>query len=141
MDLRNNLLNAPPILQAFVLADHIYTDAATGKRIVAGTFGQIYVTTFPAKHPSSCALVMLTEFNGTAPLQLRFVRLRDNRVLMQSGKIQVECDDPLAVVDLAIAIPAIPLPEAGRYCFECHVDDMLIGAVRLTATQLSTEGG
>ena len=123
MDLENSPVNALPILQAFVLADHVYTDATTAKRIVAGTFGRIYAKKFPAKHPYSCAFIMLTEFVGKAPLQLRFVRLRDNRVLMQSGEIQIECDDPIAVVDMAIAIPFIPLPEEGEYCFQCHVDN------------------
>ncbi|MCG8409243.1 MAG: hypothetical protein MI923_28910 [Phycisphaerales bacterium] len=130
-------MNALPILQAFVLADHIYTDAATGKRIVAGTFGHISANEFPAQHPPSAAFVMLTEFVGSAPLQLRFVRLRDNFVIMQSGEINIECDDPLVVLDMAIAIPAIPLEEPGLYCFECYVDGNLIGSVRLTAALLS----
>ncbi len=32
-----------PVLQAMVLADHVYQDKNTGKRIIAGTFNQITV--------------------------------------------------------------------------------------------------
>ena len=129
-------MNALPILQAFVLADCVYTDAVTRKRVVAGTFGQISASKFPATHPSADAFIMLTEFVGKAPLQLRLVRIKDNLVIMQSGKIEIECEDPLAVVDLAIPIPGIHLPEPGPYCFECYVDGSLIGSVRIMATLL-----
>jgi len=127
-------VNAPPILQAFVLADHVYTDAESGKRIVAGTFGQIRSRSFPTKHLPSYAFLVLTEFVGNAALRLRFVRARDNTVLMQSGEIEIDCDDPLAVLDFSIAIPLIPLPEEGLYYFECYVAESLIGSIRLQAS-------
>jgi len=33
-----------PVLQALILADHVYVDAATGKRVICGTFSAWYFT-------------------------------------------------------------------------------------------------
>lgn len=126
-----------PLLKAFVLADHVYTDALTAKRVVAGTFNTVSVKSFPGVHKKADAFILITECSGKTLIQLRFVRLRDNQLLMESGEIQIESDDELAVLDLAIAIPAIPLPEEGGYCFECYANGSLIGNVRLTAKQSS----
>lgn len=133
-------MNASPVLKAFVLADHIYTDAETGKRVIAGTFSNIWAAKFPSMHVPCHAFIVLTEFVGRASLQLRYVRLSDNRVLMQSGKVEIECDDALAALDLAMAIPGIPLPEPGDYGFECYVADSLIGIVRVRVVSAAGKG-
>ena len=31
-----------PLLQALILADHVYQDAQTGKKVIAGTFNQLF---------------------------------------------------------------------------------------------------
>ena len=36
-----------PVLQAMVLADHVYQDRQTGKYIIAGTFSQIIFGSVP----------------------------------------------------------------------------------------------
>lgn len=129
-------MNSPPVLQALVLADHIYTDES-GKRIICGTFSRIYCRQFPTTFSrSTFAFVLLADVVGTLTLQLRFVHLKDNVILMQSPPIILQSQDPLTPVDLAIEIPPFPLPEEGVYSFECYADNTLIGSVRLQASKV-----
>ena len=132
-------MNSSPVLQALVLADHIYTDES-GKRIICGTFSRIYCRKFPTTFDrSTFAFVLLADVIGALTLQLRFVYLKDNRILMQSPSIRLQSRDPLTPVDLAIKIPPFPLPEEGIYSFECYADETLIGLVRLQVSKV-TEG-
>jgi hypothetical protein len=134
-------VTSTPILQALVLADRIYTDADTGKRVIAGTFNRVQCKSFPIQHAECVwAFLLLTELVGRTSLQLRFVRLSDNLVLMESKKIGIESSDPLAVLDMAIMIPPLPLPNAGVYCFECYANEALIGSVRLVVTPYARGG-
>lgn len=129
----------PPVLQALVLADHIYTEES-GKRIICGTFSQIWCSRFPAflERPT-WAFVVLADAIGIAILQLRFVHLKDNRVLMQSPEIRIRSENRLMPIDLAIQIPPFPLPEEGAYGVECYVDKTLIGSVRLQVGMTKTQ--
>lgn len=130
-----------PVLQALVLADHIYTDER-GKRIICGTYSQIRLPRFPAMFGrSTWAFILLADVIGTAVLQLRFVHLKDFRVLMRSSEITLQSEDRLIPLDVAIEVPPLPLPEPGMYGVECYVDAELIGSVRLQAIQAQAPGG
>ena len=123
-----------PVLQALVLAEHVYQDKATGKMIIAGTFNRLFVHRRdapsdnapklgqepgqqsgqtpgqepgqgPASQPgqpqpaegfhkidprsvsrvgSPWAYVSLTEIRGTVPLELRYVDLNDNVIMLRA---------------------------------------------------------
>lgn len=129
----------PPVLQALVLADHIYTEER-GKRIICGTFSQIFSPQFPAVFSrTTWAFVLLAEVVGKVSLQLRYVSLKDNRILMQSKPITIQSNDPLTPLDLAIEVPPFPLPEAGIYSFECYADGTMIGSVRLNVSKVEQQ--
>lgn len=72
-------------------------------------------------------------------MQLRFVKLNDNRILMKSPKIEIGAKSPLIPVDIAIEIPPLPLPSSGAYGVECLVDDILIGCMRLQVDKAETK--
>jgi hypothetical protein len=120
-----------PVLQALVLADQIYTDQS-GKRIICGTFSKIFslgfptITSFPA-----FVFILLVDVVGEVVLQLRFVSLDDNQILMESKPIKIKSKDPLTPLDIVVQIPPFPLPRAGIYSFECWTDGTMIGSVRL----------
>lgn len=125
-----------PVLQALVLADHIYTDQS-GKRIICGTFSRILCAKFPSRHEvPTWAFILLADVLGRIALQLRFVHLNRNELLMQSAPLIVESSDKLTPIDLAIRIPVLPLPEPGTYSVECCVDDILLGSVRLLVDKM-----
>ena len=125
-----NKTSAIPVLQALVLADQIYTDAS-GKRIICGTFNRIFSREFPVTSFSAFVFILLVDVIGKVVLQLRFVSLNDNQILMESTPIPIQNDDPLTPLDIVVQIPPLPLPRAGIYSFECWTNEEMIGSVRL----------
>ena len=120
-----------PVLQALVLADHIYTDQS-GKRIICGTFSKIFSREFPNVTTfSAFVFILLVDVVGEVVLQLRFVSLYDNQILMESKPMRIQSNDPLTPLDIVVQIPPFPLPRAGIYSFECWTDEAMIGSVRL----------
>lgn len=129
-----------PILQALVLADHVYVDAATGKKIIAGTFSQLLAASFPRMFGrTTWAYVCLTEVRGTVPIALRYTDLQTNEVLLSTRALTIQSDDPLASRELMIEVPPFPMPHAGTYVFEVYAGDEAIGSLRILAVKLQTE--
>jgi hypothetical protein len=123
-----------PIIQALLLADNVYTDAETGKRVIAGVFDSITVPEIPGHFLKvTCAYVSLTELRGRVEVMLRYVDLDSNEVLMENGPTIIEQNDPIASVDFAVAIPPLPVPHEGIFALEVHANDELIGMLRITA--------
>jgi len=132
-------LRSSPVLQALLLADQIYTDVS-GKRVICGTFTKIFSRTFPVQTSfAPFAFVLLVDVVGEVVLQLRLVSLKDNQILMESGRLKINSPDPLTPLDLVIQIPPLPLPHAGFYSFECWTDEIIIGSVRLQAVEAPNE--
>jgi hypothetical protein len=121
-----------PTLQALVLADQIYTDADTGKRIIAGTFDAFTSPAFPAEYQRhTYAYLSLTGIHGEVPLVLRYVDLSTNEVLLECGPIPISSPDPLRSVDWSVMVPPIPMPHAGAFAFEVHACNELLGSLRI----------
>lgn len=130
----------PPVLQALVIADHIYTDHSTGKRIICGTFSKIFSSKFPKETSfSAFAFILLVDVIGEVVLQLRFVSLDDNEILMESPPMRIRSESPLTPLDIVVQIPPFPLPRAGIYSFECWTDETMIGSVRLQVAKQARE--
>ncbi len=124
---------SPPVLQAMVLADHIYTDVS-GKRIICGTFSVLNVAQFPKLFARETWLFLyLVDVAKSFSLQLRFVHLHDNKVLMQSQPVGLQSKGPLTPLDIVIQVPPFPLVAEGFYSLECWAEDHLLGALRLQA--------
>ncbi len=125
-----------PILQALVLADQVYTDAASGKKIIAGTFNRLWAKSFPKMFSRpTFAYICLTEVQGTVNLVLRYVDLSESNVLMQLTLPPLSADNPLDSVELAIQVPPFPMPHEGVYAFELYAEKELIGARRIRVTK------
>jgi hypothetical protein len=158
-----------PILQALLIADHLYQDTFTGKMIIAGVFShlgiikksapvadQIPSEVIPTESQlppesekirqlqpyevqragSPYCYINLTSLHGELPLELRYVDLIDNSVLIKID-FQVKCDDPLENLEIVLAIPPLPHPHPGCYAMELLSQDELIGSHRITVTDVS----
>jgi hypothetical protein len=143
-----------PVLQALVLADHVYQDVS-GKKIIAGTFNQVQFKrggpiTKEAELPSGkkrklvaggmdggspYAYISITDVCKNAELQLQFVNLTTNKVLF-GAKIVVNCDDRLATIELIAPLPRLPITEEGTYAFEVVCEGEIIGTHRIIAKEL-----
>lgn len=144
-----------PVLQAILLADHVYQDVATGKYIVAGIFSSLWLAkNVPAqggvvelgggkKVPyvggmtpgSPFAYISLTGAHGPTSLVLRYVDLLDNSVLFTID-VNFTCNDPLATIELALPLIPIPIPHAGSYALELLCGDEWLGSHRVNVTEL-----
>ena len=125
-----------PVLQALVLAEHVYQDV-TGKKIIAGTFNQVRFNRnlsplqererpdgtkekilLGGLHGGSpYAYISLTDVCDGTELLLQFVNLTKNQVLF-GKKLSVKCDDRLRTVEIVAPLPPLPVVEAGTYAFE-----------------------
>jgi hypothetical protein len=130
-----------PVLQALVLADQIYVDKLTGKKVIAGTFNTLWAPEFPAQFPrETWAYICMTEVRGRLSVVLKYVDLLDNSVLMETNAITVDSGgDPLASVELAVVVPGFPMPRAGTYAFELYSGDRLLGALRVRVRGLEDQ--
>ena len=142
-----------PVLQALVLAEHVYQDV-TGKKIIAGTFNQILFRRQPpirevalpdgrtAKQMfggmqggSPYVYISLTDVCDKTKLILQFVNLTKNAVLFGT-EIDVACDDRLGTVEVVLALPALPVQEEGTYAFEVVCEGEILGSHRVIAGEL-----
>jgi hypothetical protein len=138
-----------------VLADSVYQDKFTGKKVIAGTFNQVGFFKSKAAPPapeessgkmrplaphevrwmgSPTAYVSLTELRGLVELELRYVDLSDNAVLL-AANIRAACDNPLNTVEAIVPLPPLPTPHAGGYALELLWDNELLGSLRITAVE------
>jgi hypothetical protein len=146
-----------PVLQSLILADHIYEDKLTGKRVIAGVFNRIIrgkKVMKPAPGPegaeggqrlleipptglqsgSPFAYMSLTEIRGAQKFVLQFVNLEDNAALFKS-EIKVECQDPLYTVELTVPLPPLSPPRGGVYALELLHDNELLGSLRIVVDE------
>ena len=127
-----------PVLQALVLADHVYEEVS-GKYIIAGTFNTVTAPDFPSQYQGSpCAYILLAEVHGQTTVSLRFVDLLDDKVLLRAT-IGIENADPLQSVQIGIHVPRLRLPHPGVYRFELLHDGVLLGSLRINVLKANPQ--
>ncbi|MEW6072920.1 MAG: hypothetical protein AB1726_10070 [Planctomycetota bacterium] len=129
-----------PRLQALILADHVYADAQTGKKVIAGTFNRLLAGSFPTQFSrSTFAYISITDVRGKVSLELRYVDNQNLAVLLRAAPLEVEGNDPLATMEFVMAIPPFPMPHPGSYSFELHANGEKLGSVRVQVAGLSQD--
>ncbi|MFH1919600.1 MAG: hypothetical protein ABIP48_06950 [Planctomycetota bacterium] len=147
-----------PVLQALLLADRIYEDKATGKKIVAGIFQAVFFKKaedlkaelekrgvsgagmpggFHAGSPY--AYISLTDLRGTQPFVLRYVDLGEDKPVFEAA-FTVSSDDPLKTVEIIAPLPPLPTTKAGTFALELLWNDEPLGSFRVTVKELQIEG-
>ena len=137
-------LSLKPVLQALLVADHVFVDRDTGKHIIAGVFNatvvkQVKVTQneegdrlkVPAMKVAGSPTVYLslTDVRGRQEFLLRYVFLNKNQAVFE-GIIDVNCDNPLDTVEIAQQMPILP-QEPGVYALELIWEEELLGSHRI----------
>jgi len=148
---------AKPILQSLLIADRVYTDNASGKKIIAGVFQTLaYIPNDVVKahmeregQPpapmmqggfdagSPYAYISLTEVRGEQQFSLRYVSLQDDRALIEATLV-VKSDDPLKTIELVVPLPRLPVPEPGIFALELLWGDenVPLGMHRIRVTEV-----
>jgi hypothetical protein len=136
-----------PVLQAILLAEHVYQDRSTGKFVIAGTFNRIRVTpnsTIPELQSTSAGPVRapgmtagsptvylsVTGIHGEAQLELRYTDLVDDSILFKCD-LGVVAKDPLATAEIGLPLPPLPTPHAGTYALELLWNGEILGSHRV----------
>ena len=125
-----------PVLQAIILADHVYEDMHTGKKVIAGTFCEMAAVSFPSKYNRGAFLFLsLTEFQGKLPITIEYVDLVRNETLLEFGDIVAFANTPLETCELVVELPELPLPHPGTYAFEIYLYDVPLGSLRFVVSE------
>lgn len=119
-------------VQALLLADHIYRDHNTGKFVIAGTFHQLNVATFPATFGRSVGVfVSLSNVVGKKEITLHFVDAATHEVLLDTRAMEIFGNDPHLPIEFAVEIPPLPLPHAGMYWFQLKTNGIMVGSIQV----------
>ena len=150
-------MTVKPVLQALLLADKIYSDAGSGKKVIAGTFSKLVIINqelkieegaptkvkIPAggmRAGSPFAYVSITDVHGETPLTLRYVELSDveHRVLFQAELI-ANSDNPLATLEIVVPLPDLPAIK-GVFALEVLCESDLLGSHRVVVEEQQMPG-
>ena len=134
-------MNVRPILQALVLADHVYIDAKTGKKIIAGTFNHLAAPEFPSFFGrTTYAFISMTEVHGNTPVTLKYTDLSTSETLLEIRDLPMEApNDPLATVEMVVELPRFPMPHEGIFAFEVFAHNEQVGTLRIQVSQSAEE--
>ena len=141
-----------PVLQALVLADRVYEDKPSGKKIIDGTFNRILLNRkvkLVENHPtddtkkliraggdigSPYIYLSLTDLVPETDLTLQFVNVSMNQVVLELP-FKIKCDSRLATVELAIALPPLTafVNEPGTYSVDLLWNGEILGSQRVVA--------
>ncbi len=145
-----------PIVQALLVADHVYVDKQSGKKIVAGIFRNLYfknpeklkaeleehgIKGIPGglEAGSPYAYLSLTGIHKEESFTLRYVDVGEDRAFFQSC-FSIDCSDPLQVLEVILPLPKLPTPKAGVYALELLWNDEPIGVFRITVDEFNIKG-
>jgi hypothetical protein len=138
-----------------VVADHVYQDRSTGKFLIAGTFSRLWTSApRPAPAPnqpqtfqttealsrvvstagSPHLYVALSDVHGAISLTLRYVDLSNGTNLFEMT-LGTGSSDPLALTELGVPLPRLPMPHPGAYSLDVLHDGEILGSWRIVITQ------
>lgn len=147
-----------PILQALLLADYIYEDKRTGKKVVAGIFNRISIGTYKMqggqqdlegeegeppregkvvlpvaavqKSGNPTAYISLTEIRGEVSLEVQCVNLDTHELVYHTSPLVVKARSPLDTKEIILPVPALPnVP--GAYVIQVLWDGEILGMYRV----------
>ncbi len=149
-----------PILQALLVADRVYTDRDSGKKIIAGVLRKIryFVSDVAAggdsagdtksevdveKTKSKLALggvsstgptpfiyLSLTEIYGTQDFLVRYVNIETDTAKFERT-IQIASDSPIETIEKVFPLPELPVGDSSVYAVELIWQDETLGSFRI----------
>jgi hypothetical protein len=146
-----------PVLQALLIADHVYSDAITGKKIVAGIFHRLWFKRpqGPDEQPDAAKSVIqvgssghragspfcyisLTEVHGEQHFELRFVDLGSDTIVFGT-RFAFKSENPLQTIEQILPLPMLPAAKAGVFAFELLWNGEQLGSHRIIVDEIAEE--
>ena len=151
-----------PIVQALLVADHIYTDEQSKKKIICGIFHRLYyrklevapligkdgggeeekrllrvpLTGFDSGSPF--CYIGLTSIHGIQDFELRYVDLAEDKPLF-GVEFKVDCKNPLETVEIVFPLPRLPHDKPGNFALELLWKNEPLGLHRITVEEMKDE--
>src|SRR5690606_21642386 len=127
-------------VQALVIADRVYVDESTQKKVIAGTFDTMWSPAFPAVFGQvSYAYVCLVDCWGPTEIELRYVdRSDEDQKSLLDAKVTVNLQNKNQSVEMIVQLPPLPMPHEGEYAFELVFEGSAIGSKRMYARQTAS---
>jgi hypothetical protein len=146
-----------PVLQALLIADHVYADAITGKKIVAGIFHRLWFKRPPTPEEKGDAAqsviqvgssghragspfcyISLTEVHGEQHFELRFVDLGSDTTVFGT-RFAFKSENPLQTIEQILPLPTLPATKAGVFAFELLWNGEQLGSHRIIVDEIAEE--
>lgn len=147
-----------PVLQAIVLAERVYTDEGTGKKIIAGTFngllvGRIENKSIDLPDGSKARLILggtdfgcpslyisVTDVVEGTELRLEVSDVSKNKVMFGT-KFKFSQTDRLATIEIIAPLPPLGqyIREPGIFSFDLIWNGEILGSHRLIVKELSAQ--
>lgn len=124
-----------PVVQAFLIADSVIQDRATGKWTVVGIFDQIYAASFPCVHPTVALYVKVADALGRYTVKVEFRDAQDQAVSAFEG-IELEVKGRARGGEFGIATHGLPLAKPGVHRFLLHMNGEYVASASLEALKL-----
>ena len=144
-----------PRVQAILVADHVYEDKITGKKIIAGVFDRLllvdqqrlsrqwqqdsekgevggYRNLIPGGMQSGApsSFICLTDVRGKQDFILQYTYVNEEQILFQTS-FTITCNDPLHAVEIVLPLPPLPTDRRGTYSLELVWNNEVIGSHRI----------
>jgi hypothetical protein len=151
-----------PTLQALLLADFVYIDQATGKKVIAGVFDSLILSEPPQQEPetefpqkegeakkrvsvrhvqqagSPYVYISITNVHGEKTFVLRYVNLQTYQALFETS-FPLASESPLRTAEIVLPVPKLPAAE-GVFALELLCEDELIGSHKVHVRRMPQEG-
>lgn len=129
-----------PMGVAMIICDQIITEAGTNKKLLIGTFNNLFSHSFPCVHPAICVFVVLTNGQGRHVPKLRVVNQDVGQKLFEVALTSgVEFENPLHSVEVAFKLANVPFPIPGVHGMELWCNDELVLTRRFRVTKIEEQ--
>ena len=120
-----------PYALSMMICDSISIELGTAKTTLHGCFGAISAPDFPVSHHQMALYIAMTNGHGQAHVKVQLVDSdgQNDPLFVMEGPIQFV--DPLAVVELRLAIPVVTFPAPGEYRFQLFANNSFVMERRL----------
>jgi hypothetical protein len=123
---KERFLNPVPEVAAALVCQTLVTDTLTKMRTLANIFSNLWVPMLPAS-TSLGLFVKMIDGEGNYKLRIRFVRLSDDKVVLELPIQDVVWPSRLNPVEIGVNFGQVPIEEEGMHEFEIFMDDVYVG--------------
>ncbi|MGB8539967.1 MAG: hypothetical protein WCD57_26315 [Acidobacteriaceae bacterium] len=115
-----------PEVAAALVCQVLVTDLMTQSKTLANIFGVLHTPVLPA-FTSLGLYVKMIDGEGKYALRIRFVRVRDDKAVLDLPVQEVTWAKPLDPLEVGVNFQQVPIEEEGMHEFQIYMDDVYVG--------------